>query len=217
MEAEKRIIFIRHGESASNAGQLTDDHTAVPLTELGWQQSRDVVKRLKDMNFIPDSIWISSYLRAQQSARPTLQSFPAVPTYDSCLLKEFDYLNFDGPTTTQLRAGKREWYWQQCDPFYQSSSKKESFHQFMTRAIEALEMLTESPHQKMIVFTHGHFMRMIQLLLTLDLTKDMDVKQIMTKFRDLDTSLIPNAFFWELSIQPHTDKVKSCICHFKAK
>jgi len=37
-----RAIFIRHGQSTGNAGIPCHDLALLELTELGWQQSREV-------------------------------------------------------------------------------------------------------------------------------------------------------------------------------
>ena len=37
-----RVVFIRHGQSTGNAGLPSPDLAAIALTELGWQQARQV-------------------------------------------------------------------------------------------------------------------------------------------------------------------------------
>lgn len=33
------VHFVRHGESAANAGNATSDPALIPLTEKGWEQA----------------------------------------------------------------------------------------------------------------------------------------------------------------------------------
>ncbi len=71
-----RAIFIRHGQSTGNAGILCHDLALLELTELGWQQSREVAASWAET---ADLIVTSPYLRTQQTAAATIERFPNVP------------------------------------------------------------------------------------------------------------------------------------------
>ena len=64
-----RAIFIRHGQSTGNAGIPCNDLALLELTELGWQQAREVAASWTE---IPSLIVTSPYLRTQQTAAATI-------------------------------------------------------------------------------------------------------------------------------------------------
>ena len=63
----KKIWLIRHGESIANAGEPTQDHAAIPLSEKGLQQAQELALAIPSA---PDLIVTSPFLRAQQTAGP---------------------------------------------------------------------------------------------------------------------------------------------------
>jgi broad specificity phosphatase PhoE len=71
-----RVIFIRHGQSTGNVGMLSNDLSSITLTEVGWQQARQVAA---DWREAPTLLITSPYLRTQQTAAPTQERFPDVP------------------------------------------------------------------------------------------------------------------------------------------
>lgn len=73
----KRIWLIRHGESIANAGEATDDHKSIPLSELGLKQAQALALQIPKR---PDLIVTSPYLRAQQTAMYTIGRFPDTAT-----------------------------------------------------------------------------------------------------------------------------------------
>ena len=69
-----RVWLIRHGQSESNAGLPSADWQGIPLTELGHQQAERIAEVFADP---PQLIVSSPYLRAQQTAQPTIARYPA--------------------------------------------------------------------------------------------------------------------------------------------
>ncbi|HJZ47324.1 MAG TPA: phosphoglycerate mutase family protein [Roseiflexaceae bacterium] len=67
------VWFIRHGESESNAGLPTSDTAKIVLTPRGLAQAEAIVKAFTRP---PHLIVTSLYLRARQSAQPTIEHFP---------------------------------------------------------------------------------------------------------------------------------------------
>ncbi len=61
-----RALFVRHGQSTGNAGIPCDDLGSIPLTELGWAQSREVAASWAET---PDLIVTSPYLRTRSTER----------------------------------------------------------------------------------------------------------------------------------------------------
>lgn len=61
----KQIYFIRHGETLKNRGRVHQGPEE-PLTELGYQQVREVIALLQEKNI--DTLISSNYLRARETA-----------------------------------------------------------------------------------------------------------------------------------------------------
>jgi broad specificity phosphatase PhoE len=70
----KTIRFIRHAESAANAGLPTTDPGGIPLTENGKVAAGLAAAEYDGPE--PDLIVISPYLRARQTSEPFLARFP---------------------------------------------------------------------------------------------------------------------------------------------
>ena len=64
---EMTLWLARHGQSTVNAGAQSD--MDAPLTELGWQQARDLAVTVDRQ---PDLVITSPLLRARQTAAPLL-------------------------------------------------------------------------------------------------------------------------------------------------
>jgi probable phosphoglycerate mutase len=74
------FLFIRHAQSATNAGISTtvQDIVDPPLTALGQQQAIDLSHVLASDNVI--AIYTSAYQRTQETAAPTAAEFGLTPT-----------------------------------------------------------------------------------------------------------------------------------------
>jgi broad specificity phosphatase PhoE len=67
-----RLTLIRHAQSVSNAGGLTQPHHAIPLTVHGQMQARALGARLPGP---APAVVVSRFVRAQQTAAPYCQRF----------------------------------------------------------------------------------------------------------------------------------------------
>lgn len=152
--------FIRHGESAANAGEATSDPAAVPLTSLGWEQAQALPHSFADP---PDLIVSSPFLRARETAAPTARRFPSVPL-EVWPVQEFTYL---APSRCVNTTGDRRkpWtdaYWQAADPHKVDGPGAESFADLVARARAASDRITSLPYKSVALFSHGLFMRVIR-------------------------------------------------------
>lgn len=194
----KRIWFIRHAESAANAGLPTTRPDTIPLTDKGMQQAQALADNLND---VPGLIIRTPYLRTQQTAKPLLDKFPQVPT-EIWPFHEFDFLSPSqcAGTTVEERKPWVSDYWQRCDPHYVHGAGAESFAAFKSRIIGRLKQLEKSPYDFIIVFAHGHVMRAIwQYLITGNTLFD---NNCMAGFRDKMTRLpVPNTAIFRASFQ----------------
>lgn len=198
-----RVFLIRHGESESNAGLPSADPGSAPLTPDGHRQARRIARVLAD---VPALIVTSPYLRARQTAQPTISRFPGAACQE-WPVQEFTYLAaFHGRASTAAqRQPYARAYWDRADPDHVSPGA-ESFTSLTSRAADFLDRLSTQGSGPVVVFTHGLFMRAVAwMLLTGIVTPDHDQ---MCSFRGFaDRYLIPNAGVIELRQAAHDDPV----------
>jgi 2,3-bisphosphoglycerate-dependent phosphoglycerate mutase len=108
----------------------------------------------------PDLLVVSPYLRAQQTAEPTLTRFQNVPTA-TWPVYEFTYLaahHYDGTT------GSERWpiamiYWERNDPHYRDGPEAETFAELVERVWAIVDCLRQNQNQFVALFSHGLFIR----------------------------------------------------------
>lgn len=149
--------FIRHGESVSNANLPTAHPAASEMTPQGWQESERIAQAFVER---PDLIVVSSYIRAQQTAQPTIKRFSDVPTA-SWPVHEFTYLAaryYDGTTGSDRRAIAMG-YWERNDPHYRDGPESETFAELVERVWHIVDRLHQTPDHFVPIFSHGLFIR----------------------------------------------------------
>jgi broad specificity phosphatase PhoE len=67
-----RLTLIRHAQSVSNAGGLTQPHLTIPLSSHGHTQARALGARLAGP---APAVAVSRFVRAQQTAAPYCERF----------------------------------------------------------------------------------------------------------------------------------------------
>ncbi|SET45814.1 phosphohistidine phosphatase SixA [Thorsellia anophelis] len=75
-----KVIIMRHGEASMNAP--SDD--ARPLTQRGILQSQQVGAWLANEDQLPDYVWVSPYLRAQQTWQTIRAELSSEVTVKTC-------------------------------------------------------------------------------------------------------------------------------------
>lgn len=150
--------LVRHGQSASNAGELTTNEHSTPLTPLGEEQSA----RFADwFTAVPDLIVISPYWRTQQTSRYLQQRFPNVPV-ETWPVQEFSGLAPARYQQTRAQI-RREWvyaFWAEADPDFLDGPEAESFRVGLARVADFLTRLQQHPAERIVVFTHGRFLQL---------------------------------------------------------
>ncbi len=152
--------FIRHGESISNADLPTSHPADSELTPLGMAEAEQIAQAFARP---PDLIVVSPFIRARQTAAPTLHRFASVPTA-TWPVHEFTYLaasHYDGTT------GSERWpiamdYWQRNDPDYRDGKNSETFAELMVRVWQIIAQLRQHEAQFVALFSHGLFIRALQ-------------------------------------------------------
>ncbi|NMG35650.1 histidine phosphatase family protein [Azoarcus sp. TTM-91] len=180
-----RVRFFRHGESAANAGLPSDDPAAIPLTDLGMAQAVEIAAGI---GAAPDLIITSPFLRARQTAAPTIARFAGIPVF-SLDIQEFTYLSPArcAGTTVHQRRPWADAYWQAEDPQRVEGEDAESFSLFHRRVIGALAQLAghrQLGRRDILVFGHGQFLQATRLFIAGQLS-EVD-GPTMRRFRRID-------------------------------
>ena len=142
------VVVVRHGETEwSRTGRHTG-RSDIPLTENGERQARAVGEALRGREF---ALVVSSPLiRARETAR--LAGFEPELRDD---LAEWDYGEYDGLTTPQIREQVPDW-----TIWGYGAVGGESVEQLAARADRVIaELLTVDGD--VLVFSHGHFLRVL--------------------------------------------------------
>lgn len=149
--------LFRHCESVANAGLRTSTMAGIQLTDRGHCQAQEIAARFV---VAPSRFVVSSYLRTQQSAAPSIARFPTVPV-ETWPIHEFTYLaasQYDGTTSAERLTGVAN-YWERCDPNYRDGLGSETFEEFVQRVDQFIVRLQATSDLDLAVFTHGHFIR----------------------------------------------------------
>ena len=184
-DQNKHVLFIRHGESKAHVGQAATHIEVVGLTEAGKAQALSIAEELPRA---PDLIVRSHYLRAWETAEPTMKRFPETPHTTWNEVCEFTYLgSLQGKfMTKQERSVYVNEYWQNGVPRMKDGAA-ESFVEFIQRVRGALQRLRMELQTKdfIVVFTHEQFIRAAQcLLLQWEIGMEED-SQCMKDFREM--------------------------------
>ncbi|MGV1088245.1 MAG: acid phosphatase [Mycobacterium sp.] len=148
-----RLVLLRHGETEwSLSGQHTSI-TDIGLTEVGREQARQAARTLERLHLDNPLVVSSPRRRALITAELAGLHVDEV----SPLLAEWDYGDYEGMTTHDIRTTTPGWLlWTYGCP------DGESVEQVSTRADQALAYALENMIERDVVFvSHGHFSRSV--------------------------------------------------------
>ncbi len=155
----KKVYFVRHGESESNAGNLRGTHET-PLTEKGREQAAFIAERIAKL---PVDILVSSTMtRACDTAGYIAEKIAKDIQFSDLFVEARTALEIRGKPRDSEEAirvtklffenfGKPDWRY----------SDEENFFDLKERAAKALEFLAARPEENIAVVTHGFFMRIV--------------------------------------------------------
>ncbi|WP_313673851.1 acid phosphatase [Mycolicibacterium sp.] len=148
-----RLVLFRHGETEWSRDRKHTSHTDLDLTEIGREQARLAAMTLQRLN-LDNALVISSPRR-----RAVVTAELAGLTIDevSPLLVEWDYGDYEGLTTHQIRTDTPGWLlWTYGCP------GGESVDQVSARADQAVAYaLDRMPERDVVFVSHGHFSRSV--------------------------------------------------------
>jgi len=145
-----RLCLVRHGETAWTQSGRHTGRTDVPLTAGGEAEARELARLLEGLRV--GRVVSSPMRRALVTAR--LAGFgEQVETSDALL--EWDYGDYEGRTTAQIREERPDW-----DLFRDGCPGGEAIEQVAGRARPLLGKLAEAGEDAML-FGHGHELRVL--------------------------------------------------------
>ena len=144
------IVLARHGETEWSRDGLHTGRTDVPLTDNGRREARLLGQALTDWSF--ERVLSSPLERAIETCRLAGLG-DAVETTDDLL--EWDYGEYEGITTPQIRESRPDWYlWRDGCP---GGEQPQDVGMRADRVIAAIA----DCEGDVALFAHGHVLRVI--------------------------------------------------------
>jgi broad specificity phosphatase PhoE len=144
------LFLARHGETEWTVTRRHTGSTDVPLTDAGELQAVELGQLLTGVE--PDRVLSSPMRRALDTAR--LAGFgDQVQQVDA--LREFDYGEYEGLTSDQIRARRPGW-----DLFRDGCPGGETVEQVAARVKPLLDEIVTAG-RRVILFGHGHCLRIL--------------------------------------------------------
>lgn len=156
----KHIYFVRHGESEANATDIRFDHTC-SITQTGRTQAKLVGERLCSLDC--PTIVSSPFTRTKETAEIIAKELGGRHIqYDANFIERrnpsFMTGTHEGDESVVTAWNEIEHNY--GDPHYRHSDE-ENFSDILARADRALEYLERFEGDKLIVVSHGLFMKVI--------------------------------------------------------
>jgi broad specificity phosphatase PhoE len=154
-----RLTLIRHAQSVSNAGGLTQPHMGLPLTAHGHLQARALAATLAGP---ASAVAVSRFVRAQQTAAPYCQQFNLDPHVDADL-DEFSLI--DAALIEGLDGAQRkpfvQAYWADPDLHRRLGEHADTFAEFVAR-VRRFQGRMDTLADGTVIFGHGIWLAMLQ-------------------------------------------------------
>jgi len=205
-DPKKTIYFVRHGQTVGNVAEISqgpDDQ----LNKKGLMQATFIAKRAAHLNF--SQIISSDYVRAKSTAQTISER-----TGKSLELSEL-FREFRRPSEFWGRVPKQDpevlaGYTQMEQNFFQENwhySDEENFFDLKRRGQAALQYLLDHQADRLLVVTHGNFLRnLLGLMLRGNKYAPQDYLDIETTFSLNNTSITVayQKYYWRRGITTWT-------------
>ena len=160
----KLVYFVRHGESTGNAARVLRGPRD-SLTLEGERQASFLARRFQNLDV--DLVITSDYERARQTGAIINEALrkPLVENEwfgEKTYPHEISELLPDDPLRVAFRTARKE---NEQNPEYRYAEGDESFADLKERGDKALAYLLERPEEKILVVTHGWFLRVLLSLM----------------------------------------------------
>jgi broad specificity phosphatase PhoE len=144
------VWLARHGETDWSAAGRHTGRTDIPLNEIGREAARQLAGVLADQHF--DLVLTSPLQRARETCE--LAGFADRAEVDSDL-REWDYGDYEGITTAQIREGRPGW-----SVFEDGCPGGETLAEVSARADRVIDRL-RAQDGRALLFGHGHSLRVL--------------------------------------------------------
>jgi len=165
MQVLRELYIIRHGQTDHNAkGIVQGKGVNLPLNNLGRTQAQQFFDTYKDVPF--DGLFASSLLRAQQSIE--LFRNTNVPFEICSDLDEISWGKMEG----QINTSENDTNFQQMLKDWSNGKIHEKFldgespFELQQRQMKFIQQFLNSSHKKVLIATHGRFIRAFMCTLT---------------------------------------------------
>lgn len=162
----RELYIIRHGQTDHNAkGIIQGKGVDLPLNETGRKQARAFFEAYKYTGF--DALFTSTLLRAQQTVHPFKND--QVPHHVFSELDEISWGDLEGKITTlESDANFKELVnrWRSGELHARPSPGGESPLDLQQRQLRFIEQLEQFDYKKILIATHGRFIRAFMCTLT---------------------------------------------------
>lgn len=157
---DKTIYFVRHGQSIDNVSPVFQGVSS-PLSAEGEKQAELIANRLKHVEF--DALVASPVKRAKQTAEAISKATSRDIRFSELFVERIKPTSVgEGKPWTDPEAQR---IWREWDETYLSADPAtkfedgENYAEIIKRAEDALNYLLNQPEQKIVVVTHGYFLR----------------------------------------------------------
>lgn len=151
----REIWLIRHGETAWSLSGAHTGRTDIPLTEAGRANAAAIGRYLARLRF---AVVLTSPL-ARAIATCRLAGFGEVARIDANL-REWDYGDYEGRTTTEIRASRPDWsLWDDGVPNGETVEQVGARADAVLARQDVVEALQAGGD--VAFFAHGHLLRIL--------------------------------------------------------
>jgi len=160
LEPTTRLLFVRHGQTESNAARKYMGQTDSPLTDLGRRQADAVARRL---SHLPFTALYSSNLGRTMATAAAISSTCAHCVTSDPRLREQDLGRFEGMTADEILAAYPEEYEEHMLRAPDTAAHGgESVAQVRDRAASFIDEIADRHSgQTVVIVTHGGVMATI--------------------------------------------------------
>jgi broad specificity phosphatase PhoE len=156
---EKIIYFVRHGQSVDNPLPIFQGVNS-PLSDVGKKQAELIADRIGNIDF--DVLISSPVLRARQTAEIIKNNIDKELEYSDLFVERIKPSSVVDKSNDDLEAKKTFLEWK--NSLYTSGLRiedGENFDDLISRADKALDFLEKRSENKIVVITHGYFLKTI--------------------------------------------------------
>jgi alpha-ribazole phosphatase len=152
------LTIVRHGETEENLKRVFQDPVGGTLTAEGHAQAKKLGERLKDEKF--DIIYCSDTQRVKDTVEKVLKHHPGVKVVFTKELREQAVGTFAGRPYEEMTALAHA-HKGPIEDFKVEGG--ESYREVQARAIAFVHSILEKKDQRVLILSHGKWIRVLQL------------------------------------------------------